>query len=116
MKILKTLDELEIGDPYTREMFSQFIEHYDFDQPKVYHQGETKEASEWDINWKEDIKFDESWNLYVPNYTITNFKDDSYTVEGHGFHRIQDYTYDTEKDYGEPTITYQQIKEWIESN
>lgn len=117
MNTLKTFDELEIADAKIREMLQDFIEHYDFDQPKVYHQGEYTEASEWQIEWKDDIKFDASLNLYMPEYEIKNFKNNSESPNGgNGYNYVPDYTYDTEKSYSESNISYVDIKNWSENN
>lgn len=116
MKILKTLQELEIGDATVRDMIVQYIRH-NLEVPKVYHQGETTDANEWNIDWDEDVKFDESWNLYIPNYTIINFKDNSYSSSETGHNLVRDISFDTEKEYDdEPTATYEEVKEWSANN
>jgi hypothetical protein len=116
MQNLKTFQELEIADAVTRDMIQQFVAHYE-DEPKVYFQGESRVASDWDIKWQDDVKFDEEWNMYLPSYTITNFKDNSYSDADTGHNLVPDVTYDLEKEYAEsPTATYNEIKEWNESN
>lgn len=117
MKTLKTFDELEIADVKTREMLEDFIEHYDFDQPKVYHQGEETEADEWQIPWKDNIKFDDSLNLYLPSYEVKNFKNNSESPSGeNGYNYVPDYSYDLEITYNESNISYVDIKNWCENN
>lgn len=116
MKILKTLQELEIGDATVRDMIVQYIRH-NLEVPNVYHQGETTDANEWNIDWDEDVKFDASWNLYIPNYTIINFKDNSYSNSETGHNLVRDISFDTEKEYDdEPTATYEEVKEWSANN
>lgn len=118
MKNLKTLEELEIADPIAREILETFCEEYDFDKvPRVYHQGEEKDPEEWNIDWRDDIRFDESWNAYLPEYEIRNFKDNSESPSGeNGYNYVPDTTYDVEKEYNNPEINYQQIKNWFENN
>lgn len=116
MKILKTLQETEIADAIARDMITQYI-HHNIDVPSVYHQGETTDANEWDIDWQEDVKLDEQWNLYAPTYTIANFKDNSYSDSETGHNLVPDTSYDIEKEYPDtPTATYDQVKDWSANN
>lgn len=117
MKNLKTFEELEIADKTTRENIEAYIEHADYDEPQVYHQGEYTNASEWAIDWKGEIKFDESWNMYLPSYTVKNFVDNSYSDESTGHNLVSDVTYDVDTEYSQtPSATLQEIQEWNQTN